>query len=140
MTFPGAAETMAVLVADVREWVDHDLAATGVRDRFVAIEREFAIHEIEKAIARVEVVLSQVKQACEKRDWKRGSAVAMAFGISIGATQLEAAKPAMVQLSTMAKELQPVHFCEPIAEEFCRHLATMAKDLADEAARLSKQV
>jgi len=138
MTFPGAAEAMAVLVKACNDHPDHDQVARLVADRYAAFDRAFAIRDCHNAIARIEVVLSQVKQACEKRDWKRGSAVAMAFGISIGATQLEAAKPAMVQLSTMAKDLQPGSFCEPIAETFCQHLATMAKDLADEAARFGK--
>lgn len=139
MTFPGAAEVMAVLVADVRECVDHGLAAATVLDRYDAIEREFRIHEMGRSVERINVVLAQVKQAVEKRDWKRASAVAMAFGISIGATQVEAAKPAMVQLSTMAKDLQPGSFCEPIAETFCQHLATMAKDLVDETCRLASK-
>jgi len=140
MTFPGAAETMAALSRVVLETEDEEAAAKVVVDCFGAIEDKFAIRECQKAIARIDVVLGQVKQAVEKRDWKRGSAVAMAFGISVGATQLEAAKPAMVQLSTMVKDLQPGSFCEPIADTFCQHLVTMAKDLVDEVSRLSKRV
>jgi hypothetical protein len=137
---PGNPVTVA-LMNEADDIADDAEFANRIVERHQALSDAFDCEACFDFLRQVDRAMLELNECVAKEaagDWHLLSARVLVLGVALGQSPLVPCKVASMQLSPMAADLMPNKITEKEARVVRRIFAQLAKDLADEAARLSR--